>query len=146
MSATFLSNFMRIALQKTSAERGLACDLEMGIMDMVNMEQSDVLSTRFTGMDNMRKALATGEAIITNNAVMDPALAPVTNTNFSNLRVVVVIPLADYGAVYVDQPIRRGIIAREIVNRLMLLANYVMENSLIESSTDQLDALYEEIQ
>jgi hypothetical protein len=145
MSGNFLSNFMRFALQTTGAERGLACDLELSIVDQVNIQQADIMSQHFTGLETMRRALEDGESIITNNAVMDPALAPVTNTNFSNLRVVVVIPLLNYGAIYLDQSIRRGIIAKEIVDRLTIVGNTALENNLFEISEAELWELYHQI-
>lgn len=145
MSASFLSNFMRFSLQATGAERGLACDTDLSIIDQVNLDQADVMSDKFTGMETMRRALEEGKAIITNNAVMDPALAPVTNTNFSNLRVVVVIPLTNCGAIYLDQPIRRGIIAKDIVNKLASLGSYALENGYMELNEADLGALYQQM-
>jgi hypothetical protein len=146
MSASFLSNFMRFALQKTGAERGLACDLELSIVAQVNIEQADIMSEKFTGIETMRRALENGESIITNNAVMDPSLAPVTNTNFSNLRVVVVIPLLNFGAIYLDQSIRRGIIAKEVVQKLTTLGNYALENGHTEISETELGELYQQME
>lgn len=145
MSTTFLSNFMRLALQYTGAERGMACDAELAIVDTLNLEQVDLLSDNFMGIETLRRAYEKGEPIITNNAVMDPAMAPNTNTNFTNLRVIVVIPALPYGGIYVDQPIRRGIISKEIVNRLMMLASYAIENEYTEISEAQLGQLYEQM-
>jgi hypothetical protein len=144
MSASFLSNFMRFTLETTGAERGLACDSDLAIVDQVNIEQADILSERFTGIETMRRALQDGESIITNNAVMDPSMAPVTNTNFSNLRVIVVIPLVGYGAVYVDQSIRKGIIAKEVVEKLTTLGNTILENGQADDDLE-LSSLYQQM-
>lgn len=145
MNALFLSTFLRVALQQTGAERGMACDADLKIIELVNMDQQDVLSDRFTGFETMKKAFRNGQAVITNNAVMDPALAPVTNTNFSNLKVVVVIPVQQSGAVYLDQPIRQGIFSKDIVDRLVMLADYAYSSDQLESSEDELNQLYAQI-
>lgn len=145
MSASFLSNFMRFSLQTTGAERGLACELDLSIVDQMNIEQVDILSESFTGFESMRRALQNGVPIITNNAVMDPALAPVTNTNFSNLRVVVVIPIVNCGAVYLDQSIRRGIIAKDVVEKLAVLGNQALENGYLEITEGELGEMYQQM-
>ncbi|MBL8165013.1 MAG: hypothetical protein JNJ61_23725 [Anaerolineae bacterium] len=145
MSADFLSNFMRAALSISGAERGVACDVEPSIVDLYNIEQSDVLSDKFPGLEIVRQALATGEPILTNNAVNDLSQAPVTNTNYSNLRVIVVIPLAPIGAIYLDQLIRKGIFPKEMVARLGELGAYAISNGLLNASDSELVALYENV-
>ncbi len=145
MSATFLTNFMRLALAVTGAERGMAADGSLSIVATANLEQADVLSTQFIGIEVIRQALDSGEPIITNNAVSDPRRAPVTNTNFSNLRVVVVIPVEELGAVYLDQHIRKGVIRKEIVDRLWLLGGRVFDSGEMNHSEAELQALYEQM-
>lgn len=145
MSATFLSNFMRLAQHETGAERAMAADGDLSILATLNLEQADLMSPQFNGIEVIRQALDDGEPIITNNAVIDPRRAPVTNTNFSNLRVVVVIPVEEYGAIYLDQHIRRGVIPKELVNRLWLLAGHVVDSGEMERSLDELQALYQQI-
>src|SRR5690349_14057009 len=115
MSENFLSNFMHAALAITGAERALVVDSDLTIIDMVNLAQSDVLADNFIGIDIIRRALESGEAIVTNNAVSDVAHAPNTNTNFSNLRLIVVIPAGGHGAVYLDQLMRKGVIPKDRV-------------------------------
>src|SRR5512145_423782 len=144
MSGNFLTNFMRLALQKTGAERALAAAGDLSIVATQNLEQADLMSSQFTGIEVIRRALDNGEPIITNNAVMDPNLAPVTNTNFSNLRVVVVIPVEEYGAIYLDQHIRRGVIPRDVVRRLWSLAMQLAANGQMDISEEDLDALYQQ--
>lgn len=146
MSATFLVNFMRLALQKTGAERAMAADGNLSIVATMNLEQADLLSPQFTGIEVIRQALDEGEPIITNNAVMDPERAPVTNTSFSNLRVVVVIPVEEYGAVYLDQHIRMGVIPKEVVNRLWMVAGQAANNRQTDISLDELEALYRQVE
>lgn len=135
---------MRLALQKTGAERALAAADDLSIVATQNLEQADLMSSQFTGIEVIRRALDNGEPIITNNAVMDPNLAPVTNTNFSNLRVVVVIPVEEYGAIYLDQHIRRGVIPRDVVLRLWTLAIQLVDSGQMDISEADLDALYQQ--
>ena len=138
MSETFLSNFMYITLQITGAERALAVDSDLKIIDMLNLEQSDVLAENFIGIDVIQRALNTGESIVTNNAVSDISNAPNTNTNFSNLRLIVVIPAAGYGAVYLDQLMRKGVIPKDTVNRLMALGEHIAQSGQLEISADEM--------
>jgi hypothetical protein len=145
MSTTFLSNFMRLARDITGAERAMATDGDLSILATVNLEQADVMSPQFNGIEIIRQALDDGEPIITNNAVIDPRRAPVTNTNFSNLRVVVVIPVEEYGAVYLDQHIRRGVIPKDVVDRLWLLAERVADSGKMERTEDELHTLYQQM-
>jgi hypothetical protein len=145
MSESFLSNFMHVTLQITGAERALAVDQDLAIIDMVNLEQSDVLADNFIGIDVIQKALASGEAIVTNNAVSSASAAPNTNTNFSNLRLVVVIPAAGYGAVYVDQLMRKGVIPKDKINRLMVLGEQIAQSGQLELSADEMDERYQQM-
>jgi hypothetical protein len=145
MSATFLATLMRVAQQQTKADRALTVDIQLTIVDALNLKQADIQAADFIGFSVIREALESGEPIITNNAVVDSSSAPKTNTNFSNLRVVVVIPVIGLGAIYLDQPIRRGIIAKDIVDRLMRLANQVIANDQTGSSETELHSLFNEI-
>lgn len=145
MSETFLSNFMHVSLHITGAERALVVDHDLTIIDMVNLDQSDVLADNFIGIDVIQRALASGECIVTNNAVSDNAHAPNTNTNFSNLRLVVVIPAAGYGAVYLDQLMRKGVIPKDKVNRLMVLGEHIVQSGQLEISAEEMDDLYRQI-
>jgi len=145
MSETFLSNFMHVALHITGAERALVVDHDLTIIDMVNLEQSDVLADNFIGIDVIRRALDSGEAIVTNNAVSDISNAPNTNTNFSNLRLVVAIPAGGVGAVYLDQPMRLGVIPKDKINRLMALGEHLAQNGQLEISANEMGDLYQQI-
>lgn len=145
MSETFLSNFMVVALHITGAERALVVDSDLTIVDMVNLEQADVLADNFIGIDVIRRALESGDTIVTNNAVSDIANAPNTNTNFSNLRLIVVIPAGGYGAVYLDQPMRQGVIPKDTINRLMLLGEQIARSGQLEISAEEMGDQYQQI-
>ena len=145
MSETFLSNFMHAALRITGAERALVVDNDLSIVDMVNLDQSDVLTEDFIGVDVVRQVLESGEPVVTNNAVSDASNAPNTNTNFSNLRLIVVIPAAGYGAVYLDQLMRLGVIPKDKINRLMELGEQIAQSQQLEISADEMDERYQQM-
>lgn len=147
MNETFLENFMRVAKKITHAERCLVVNADLEILSMSNVDEAEIESADFNelAMECLREALDTGEAVITNNVITDPSEAPTTNTNFANLRVVVALPLAGHGAVYLDQHIRNGIIPRQMIERLMRLAAYVLDNQQENCSETELTKLYQQI-
>jgi hypothetical protein len=145
MSDLFVSNFMRAAVFITGMERALAVNTDMEILDSVNLQQTDVESERFTGFDTIQRAFDSGRYEITNNLKIDPSQAPTTNTNFADLRIVIVLPLMGYGAVYLDRPLRTGMLQREAVEKLMALADYAIQNQQTEASASDLAALYEQL-
>jgi hypothetical protein len=136
---------MRAAVYVTGMERALAVNMEAEIIDSVNLQQADIESERFTGVEAIQKAFENGQYVITNNLRIDPATAPTTNTNFADLRVVVALPLAGYGAVYLDQPLRNGMVPRDIVEKLMALAEHVIQQSSTNLNASDLVAMYEEM-
>jgi|FLYN01.1.fsa_nt_gi hypothetical protein len=145
MSEAFVSNFMRAAVYITGMERALAVNADLEIVDSVNLQQADIESERFTGVEAIQKAVESGRYIISNNLKIDPAQAPTTNVNFSDLRVVIALPLMGHGAVYLDQPLRNGMVPRETVEKLMALAQHVIQQQGEEASASDLVALYEQM-
>jgi hypothetical protein len=141
-NTSLLASFMQIAIQQTGADRAMVCDTHLSIVGSVNLEQADILSERLT--DVVQKALATGQPVITNNAVRDAADAPHTKTNFDNLRGVVVIPVVGVGALYLDRPLKQGIIAKTTVNRLMKVAEQAAKANPTETTADKLGELYQQ--
>jgi hypothetical protein len=147
MNDTFLSKFLRVAKKITQAERGMAVDADLKILDRVDLDDDAVKEHSFSQFANLslRRALDNNETIITNNIITDVSQAPTTNTNFTNLRVVVVIPVTGHGAVYLDQHIRRGIIPRDMIERLIQMLNTVQENSTEHLSETEMIEMYETI-
>lgn len=147
MSDNFLSKLMRVAKQITRAERAMAVDLELNILDTLNLDPTVISSNHFreVAMKSLRSAIERNESIITNNIITDPAQAPVTNTNFTDLRVVVVIPVQAHGAVYLDQHIRYGIIPRQTIEKLARLVAQVLEDEPAEHDEEDLTALYQQM-
>lgn len=120
MSDVFLTRLLRVAWQITQAERGLAVDNDLNIVETLHFDEDPTSDKSFMDFatDWLQRAIESGQTIITNNIITDPSDAPTTNTNFANLRVVVVIPAKDQGAIYLDQHIRNGIIQRDIIDRI----------------------------
>ena len=141
-NTSLLASLMQIAIQQTGADRAMVCDTHLSVVGSVNLEQSDILSERLT--DVVQKAINSGQPVITNNAVRDAADAPHTKTNFDNLRGVVVIPVVGVGALYLDRPLKQGIIAKNTVNRLMKVAEQAAKGNPTETTADKLGELYQQ--
>jgi hypothetical protein len=147
MSDTFLSKFLSVAKQITRAERGMAVDADLEIVALLDLDTDAVNDPSFSQFAEiwLRRALETDETIITNNIITDATKAPNTNTNFSNLRVVVVIPVRDHGAVYLDQHIRHGIIPRDTIERLTQMINSVQQDKNEHLSEGEMIEIYEKL-
>ena len=141
-NTSLLASLMQIAIQQTGADRAMVCDTHLAVVGSVNLEQSEILSERLT--DVVQRAITSGQPVITNNAIKDAADAPHTKTNFENLRGVVVIPIAGVGALYLDRPLKQGIIAKNIVNRLMKVAEQAAKDDQTETTADKLGELYQQ--
>lgn len=144
MSADFLITFMHVAMEITGAERSMVVDAQLRVQQVVNLDVATIEAPFFStpAIGALHQAINTGTPVITNNTITDPSQAPVTNTNYSDLRVVVAIPVGDLGAVYLDQHIRLGIFPRDIIDRLAQLASVAIESGRMESSEDDLIQLY----
>ncbi len=147
MSDNLLSKLMRVAKQITRAERAMAVDTELNVLDTLNLDPAVMNTAHFrdVAIASLRRALERNESIITNNIITDPAQAPVTNTNFTDLRVVVVLPVIEHGAIYLDQHIRYGIIPRQTIDKLMRLVKQVLEDQAEEHNEEDLTALYQQM-
>ena len=144
MSDSFVTKFLHVAREVTAADRGMAVDMNLQVQAAINLDESTLRAPRFTTLAEvtLRQALDQNEAILTNNIVTTPEEAPRTNTTFSDLRVVMVIPVPDMGAVYLDQPIKKGVIPREVMNKLSTMVRQVIAEGQTELSKDELVALY----
>jgi hypothetical protein len=142
----FMEHFMNAARSITRVERGMVVDLDLQVLAAINLDQSTLDSPQFVHLATaaLRKALEGNEPLITNNIIGDIQDAPTTNTNFSDLRVIVALPLKGYGALYLDQHIRYGIIPREVIDRLMCLVNRVFPDGEKHYTESELIELYEE--
>jgi len=148
MNENFLKNFMIAAKKITHAERCMVVDTDLKLRDTINIDRAMIESTAFGefAMECLREALKSDDVVITNNIITDPSDAPTTNTNFANLRVVVAMPLKGYGALYLDQHIRSGIIPKQMVDRLMRLANHLIDGDRDDNSSDDIYDSYQDIE
>ncbi|MBC8171237.1 MAG: hypothetical protein H7X77_06180 [Anaerolineae bacterium] len=146
MSDSFLTRFFHVAQKVTEADRGLAVNSTLKVLDKFNVDEKLLADQSFAGFSQiwLRRALDDGATIITNNIITDASQAPTTNTNFANLRVVVCIPLLGHGAVYLDQHIRNGIIPREVIDRLSGVVVKLLENYQADITEAEIMALYEQ--
>ncbi|GAB4523248.1 MAG: hypothetical protein OHK0046_36710 [Anaerolineae bacterium] len=147
MDASFLQNFMRAAQKITHAERCLVVDVNLNIVEVVNVDESTLQSPEFIdfAMQCLREAWETGDPILTNNVVTNPSDAPTTNTNFANLRVIVAMPIAGHGVIYLDQHIRNGVMPKQMIDRLMSLAGYLMSHDMEGLSPAEMAQTYQQL-
>jgi hypothetical protein len=132
--------FLNAAMEIGACDRGMAVDDEMNILDSINLNDETRQSPRFNLLMSVavRRSLDTNEAIITNNVVTSAAEAPLTNTSFSDLRMVVAIPLEGIGAIYMDKPVKQGIIPRQMVDTLYEVGQDVIKSDPpIEADKDE---------
>jgi hypothetical protein len=143
----FLSKVMRVAKQITRAERGMVVDHQLNVVEVLNIPQDVLASKYFEDVAHLHitAALKHNEYIITTNLISDPSQAPVTNTSFNDLRVVVVMPVSDVGAIYLDQHIRYGVIPRPTIDRLMRMMHAAREQALEHADEDELTELYKQL-
>lgn len=141
MNTQLLENLMIVARDVTQAERGVVVDVDLNILKLDNADTTFLESNDYTkfAVSNLRQALKTNEAIIGNNVVQDLSSAPITNTNFANLRMALILPVMGHGAIYLDRPIRSGVIQKVTVDRLMALIKAVLS----ENPAPDLTGLFE---
>lgn len=143
MSHNFPLAFMHFAVEATGAERAMAIAPDGSVLGVQGLTEATLQSTDFTGFRNIEQAVASGEQPhITNNMVLDPDAAPNTNTNFADLRLVVVFPLAGEGFVYIDQHVRNGVIEQTVVDRLQQLASGWLAAGETAISAEEMAARY----
>ena len=145
MSSEFLKNYLQFAHANTNTERGLAIDSDMVVCSMIGLTKEHIADDDFNELATqiMYKALQEQTSVISNNIITDPGDAPVTNTNFRDLRIVVAFPVGDHGVVYLDQLLRRGVITSTKLNRLMAFAKHCIDNGQLDATADELATLYE---
>lgn len=145
MSNAFLAELMRFAVSVTGTERGLAVNRAGEVVAQQNITDEELHDSEFTGFQNIRQAYETGEAPhITNNMILNPDMAPNTNTNFANLRMVVVFTLDDLGAIYIDQHVRMGVVPRPVAERIMGVMMDAASRGQMTITSQELTARYEQ--
>lgn len=145
MSEVFLSTFMNFAQEATDAERGLALDLDLNILDRSQVEETLLNKDSFVDLikTTAQKAIDSDDIIITNNMITDPSKAPTTNVHLHTLRMVVAIPLRGYGVIYLDQRLRQGVFERATIERLLEFGRYLIESDKTDISVNEYEGLFE---
>jgi cell division protein ZapA (FtsZ GTPase activity inhibitor) len=143
MSSIFLTRFLNVAYQVTEADRGAAVDRAMAVQATVNIMDDDSAEPGFGAFarEQLTRSMAENQTIITNN-IIDPSNAPKTNTALANLRFVVVFPVKDFGAVYVDRLIRYGIIPRERIEKLNQVLHAIPRATADQFTEEQMLDMY----
>jgi hypothetical protein len=140
----FLVNFLQFALTTTSAERGLVVDIQHAILHTIALDTKALSSKIFDDLMKqvVEESMTTQTAVLTNNAISDPLDAPKTNTSFSDLRVIVAIPIEGHGAVYLDRPIKFGVIGRDILDKLTKYAKQLVEQNHLTLTSEEMLAQF----
>lgn len=147
MSDSILSAVMRVAKDITRAERGMSVNSELTVVDLEDLP-SDALeddSFQDVALKSLSQAMETNQAVLTNNIITDPAQAPITNTNFTDLRVIVTIPVQGEGAIYLDQHIRNGMFQRDTIDKLNRMVAHVLGLDDPPSDPDDLRKIYDDL-
>lgn len=147
MQQDFLLTLLDAVIDITRAERAMAVDESLQVLHTVKLKETELQEARFQTIatQSMRSALENGLPLVTNNIIPDIKDAPDTNTNFSDLRVVVVIPVQGYGALYLDQHIRYGMIPYDMINRTMRMIEQVINVPHDHFTADDLVNLYQQM-
>ena len=145
--STFLTNFMRAARNITEAERCIAFDSDMNMQDYLNIDAAELNKKSFSDLVSawVEQAIEGQKAIIANNLITDPSEAPKTNVHLKDLRMIVAIPIDGYGAIYLDQPIRRGVFERGTVEKIAELAHRLSQSGDTDLSEEEMTEMYAEL-
>lgn len=148
MSDSILSVVMRVAKEITNAERGMSVTSDLTVIDIENITTDMLQDDSFQeiALRSLSQAIESNQSVLTNNIITDPAQAPVTNTNFTDLRVIVAIPVEGEGAVYLDQHIRNGMFQRDTIDKLnRMVAEAVDRDDLSLLDDVQLRQIYDDL-
>ncbi len=146
-AADFVTTVMRFAQRITHAERGLALDSAMEVVDSVNVPEALFNDQGFFEMTEaaVQDAQAEGKPVLTNNLVRQVASPLQTNEHFPALRLALVIPLGDHGAVYLDKLVRNGVFERDDVDRLEKLVAHMHSSARTDYTEEEINQLYDDL-
>jgi hypothetical protein len=146
MSKELIVAFLEAAIDVCGCQRGLAVDDQMNILTTINLSEEVRQTARFNILMSVavRKSIDSNEAVITNNVVTSVDQAPLTNTSFSDLRMVVAIPLEGMGAIYMDKSVKQGVIPRPMVDTLYDIAQDLVKVPPLEANKEAIIAQYKQ--
>jgi hypothetical protein len=136
MTLERLENYLTFVLMVTQADRCLIVDEQGQTLASRHFDSGMLNSEAFVELASqvLKHAIETNRPVITNNIIVDPAEAPTTNTAFSDLRIVVGLPVPGVGALYMDRPVRHGAFDRALLDQLIQFSSKVL------SSQEPIDA------
>jgi hypothetical protein len=142
----FVTTFMRFAQRKTYADRGLALDTAMNVYERHNVSEKLLSDDGFFEMaeEAVQQAFTEGKAVLTNNLMRQTVSPLQTNEHFPALRLALVIPLGEHGAVYLDKLVRSGVFDRDDVDRLDRLVEHTKASNRTDYTEEELNAIYEQ--
>lgn len=138
MVNAILTRLLRFAVAETRADRIYAFDSTGQLVDYAQLDSPSSEPPQITSLmaGLIADAIQKNELVLSNNTFIDPTQAPNTNTSIQNLRIYVVIPVKNFGVLFLDQPIRSGIVPRPIIDRLQSIGQRAGEISAPETLTD----------
>lgn len=144
MSDTFLENLMRAVHSITKATRCLALDTALKVQHAIGVSDDELADESFLSVvhTSVKSALDDNEPVLTNNLITDPTDAPHTNTHLSGLRIIIAVPVENYGAIYLDQSVRDGVFERDTMDNLMALINHLISNEKLHLEDAAMTELY----
>ncbi len=144
MSINFLIQFVEVARRVSGAERAFAVTPDLQVCAYSQMDEAALSQTKFRefALEAVRSAYQQNQPLFTNNLIQDMAQAPTTNTNLAEMRFVVALPIAGVGAIYLDQPIRQGVIARDKVERLHAFALEALAGEAANLPADEMERAF----
>jgi hypothetical protein len=128
MTPERLENYLTFVLTVTQADRCLIVDEQQQTLASRHFDSGVLNSEAFAELASqvLKHAMETNRPVITNNIIIDPAEAPTTNTAFSDLRIVVGLPVPGVGALYMDRPVRHGAFDRALLDQLIQFSPNVL--------------------
>ncbi|MBC6955508.1 MAG: hypothetical protein DWB44_04970 [Chloroflexi bacterium] len=136
---------VRFAISETRVDRAYAFDSEGMLVEHAVLDSRSTAAPDISDYMHslVRRALSTGQLVLSNNTFIDPSEAPSTNTSIKNLRIFVVIPIRGIGALFLDQPIGSGVVPRPTIDRMVAMCQRLADREDPESLTDtDIKALY----
>jgi hypothetical protein len=147
MSDIILSAIVRFAKEVTRAERGMSVDVDSSILDFIGLTNDTIETPVFwdAAASSLTRAMKTNQPVLTNNIITDPAQAPITNTTFTDLRVIVAIPVDGVGAIYLDQHIRNGMFQRDTIDKICQTIALMLVQNDPANTPEALHAIYDSL-
>jgi len=141
-----LEKIMDIAINTVDAERGFLMisdekTQEMKVETARNLKKENIISSKEISMNSVYKALQSGEAVRTSDAMSDPRFTENQSVALYNLRSIIVVPLKRInriiGVIYLDTQTTKKVFdedALEFMNAFANLAVLSIENAKLTNS------------